>query len=491
MNDMKKLKLRTVVTTDGEIDDMDSFIRFLLYSNDVDVAGIILTSSMFHYRGTAEKPAYRWTGETWIPELIAKYGHVYPNLMKHDPTFPTPESLLSVYRIGNVDDVSDMTEETEGSNFLADLILDDDDRPLYIQTWGGTNTTARALKSIQERYEGTADWDTIKKKVEDKVVLYIILDQDGTYGDYISKNWNIKTLNDSLNFGYFAYGWKGLPEAFRASLNADWHLTHLKNKGPLLDQYALIGDGYYLEGEVESEQFGQQAWLNQHPDYEAYDFISEGDSPSYFYLLQTSLRGFENPSFGGWGGRFREISPNTFTTNQTIDYNPYTKRFEQEYSLYRWIPDIQADLAARAQWCITDDFKSATHYPQVKVAKKDIQAEPGQIITLQAEASDLNGYRLNYHWWCYHEASSYWDFSNLELESDVFRLGDMDHVSSWHSKEMEIDWALPLTGEDTPVVQFTVPEDAKPDQTLHMILEVSNIADLPLKTYERVIVTVK
>lgn len=39
---------------------------------------------------------------------------------------------------------------TEGSRFLEELILDDDPRTLYIQTWGGTNTTARALKSIQE-----------------------------------------------------------------------------------------------------------------------------------------------------------------------------------------------------------------------------------------------------------------------------------------------------------------------------------------------------
>ena len=51
-------------------------------------------------------------------------------------------------------------------------------------------------------------WAHIKSKIESKVVLYIILDQDGTYGDYISKNWNLTTLNDSLNFGYFGYGWK-------------------------------------------------------------------------------------------------------------------------------------------------------------------------------------------------------------------------------------------------------------------------------------------
>ena len=81
-----------------------------------------------------------------------------------------------------------MEEETERSNFLMDLMLDQDERPLYIQTWGGTNTTARALKSIQERFEGTSEWAHIKSKIESKVVLYIILDQDGTYGDYISKN---------------------------------------------------------------------------------------------------------------------------------------------------------------------------------------------------------------------------------------------------------------------------------------------------------------
>ena len=38
-------KSRTIVTTDGEVDDMDSFMRLMLYSNDIDIAGIILGSS--------------------------------------------------------------------------------------------------------------------------------------------------------------------------------------------------------------------------------------------------------------------------------------------------------------------------------------------------------------------------------------------------------------------------------------------------------------
>lgn len=34
-------KVRTVVTTDGEVDDMDSFMRLMLYSNEMDIAGLI------------------------------------------------------------------------------------------------------------------------------------------------------------------------------------------------------------------------------------------------------------------------------------------------------------------------------------------------------------------------------------------------------------------------------------------------------------------
>ena len=33
-------KPRVIVTTDGEIDDQSSMIRFLMYSSDYDVAGI-------------------------------------------------------------------------------------------------------------------------------------------------------------------------------------------------------------------------------------------------------------------------------------------------------------------------------------------------------------------------------------------------------------------------------------------------------------------
>ena len=51
----EKNKSRTVITTDGEVDDMNSVIRALYYSNDMDIEGIVLTSSMYHYAGNEKK----------------------------------------------------------------------------------------------------------------------------------------------------------------------------------------------------------------------------------------------------------------------------------------------------------------------------------------------------------------------------------------------------------------------------------------------------
>ena len=167
----KQEKARTVITTDGEVDDMNSVIRALLYSNDMDISGIVLTSSMYHYAGDEEKgiKPFRWTGTDWIYKFIDDYGKVYENLKSHDKDYPTPESLKSITKIGNISNKGEMEEVTEGSKFLEKLFLDNDERKLYVQTWGGTNTTARALKSIEEKYKGTKDWKKIQKKINEKL----------------------------------------------------------------------------------------------------------------------------------------------------------------------------------------------------------------------------------------------------------------------------------------------------------------------------------
>lgn len=340
----KQEKVRTVITTDGEVDDMNSVIRALLYANDMDISGIVLTSSMYHYAGDEQKniEPFRWTGTQWIFDFLDDYAKVYDNLKAHDEDYPEPDYLKSVTKIGNISNKGEMEKETEGSKFLEKLFLDDDERKLYVQTWGGTNTTARALKSIEEKYKNTDEWEEIQKKINDKLVLYIILDQDESYGEYIAKNWpDLEIINDRSNFWHFAYAWQMHSDELNETLKADWCYENLvKDKGPLMENYALMGDGKMLEGELYDELRGTKDYLAKNPNYQQYDFISEGDSPSFLYLIDNGLRSIEDPSFGGWGGRFGNDG-----INSVLDYNPYSKQFEAQYSLSRWFSDIQNDFA--------------------------------------------------------------------------------------------------------------------------------------------------
>jgi hypothetical protein len=140
---------RTIVTTDGEVDDVDTFIRMLLYSNEFNVVGLVYSSSPWHYKGDGkgtkftskiastekrygERTELRWPGTTWMEEYINKYRAVYPNLIKHAKGYPTPDYLLSLVRIGNIDFEGEMDHNTEGSDFIKTVLLDDDSSPVYL-----------------------------------------------------------------------------------------------------------------------------------------------------------------------------------------------------------------------------------------------------------------------------------------------------------------------------------------------------------------------
>ncbi len=496
----KQDKQRTVITTDGEVDDMNSVIRALLYSNEMDIAGIVLTSSMYHYAGDSEKgiAPFRWTGTDWIWKFLDDYETVYPNLKKHDSSYPSAASLRKVTKIGNISYKGEMEEVTEGSEFLKELFLDNDTRTLYVQTWGGTNTTARALKSIEEEYSGTSEWESIQDKINKKLVLYIILDQDESYSNYIAKSWPcITILNDRSNFWHFAYAWQYHSDELNSKLKGEWLYDNMiKDKGALMANYALMGDGDWIDGELPEEQRGSDEYMKANPNYNKYDFISEGDSPSFLYLIDTGLRSIENPSYGGWGGRFGKVESlgADVYKNTVVDFDPYTNQYEAQYTLSRWFDVIQEDFAARAEWCVKSK-KEANHNPSVSVEEGiDIEASAGETVTLTAKGSDIDGDNLSYHWWRYAEADTYKDISNPSSNVD-FRVGGDDGMLLNVTRSLvsgeKPEGNITLNGADTETVSFEVPSDAKTGDTIHIIVTVQDDGAHNLTHYQRVIVTVK
>src|SRR5690242_7287964 len=126
-------KPRVIVTTDGEIDDRSSMVRFLLCSSDYDVAGIVQVNGV-------QKDGH--SKEQWVEKEIEKYAACLPNLKKNNPDYPDAAYLLSVVKVGNEnrDDIQKappLLSNSEGAQLIIKTLLDDDPRPVHILAWGG------------------------------------------------------------------------------------------------------------------------------------------------------------------------------------------------------------------------------------------------------------------------------------------------------------------------------------------------------------------
>ena len=98
-------KVRTIITTDGEVDDQCSLVRYLLYANEFELEGIVSTSSMFHYTDQGEG---MFKGKDSNQEILDAYAEVYDNLSTHAEGYPTPEFLTEHNFEGNVTQPGEM-----------------------------------------------------------------------------------------------------------------------------------------------------------------------------------------------------------------------------------------------------------------------------------------------------------------------------------------------------------------------------------------------
>jgi hypothetical protein len=366
--------------------------------------------------------------------------------------------------VGNIDFEGSMARDTEGSDFIKAKLLDDDPAPLYLQVWGGTNTIARALRSIEDQYRDTPAWEDIYQKVSDKAIIYAVMDQDATYREYVAPHWPaIRIFYNSSQFAGLAYPWQRVvPDTLHYLLKGDFMGGEIINDhGPLLKQYYSYGDGQQQAGDDEHIH-GDSTRLQgaQWGDFGRYDFISEGDSPAYLHLIDVGLNNLNHPEWGGWGGRLVRSTeqPNRWEDgDEARDYNPFTAETDPYYAQLRWLEAIQQDFAGRADWCIRD-YAAANHPPRVVALTPDrLTARPGETIELAIEAADPDGDSLETRFWIYPEVGTYAGAASVVATNATATV------------------SLPATGTGT----------------LHVIAEVRDRATHPMTRYQRFVIRVE
>jgi hypothetical protein len=448
-------KQRLIVLSDieAEVDDTESFVRLMLYSNEIDIKGLIATTSV-------------WKKTSVAPEAILKvvkaYGKVQPNLLKHEAGFPDAEALLMLVKKGfpnyGMLGVGE-GKDSEGSDWIIKVLEENDDRPLWVSVWGGVNTLAQALYKI-DHTKSKAE----AKKLIGKLRVYTISDQDDS-GIWIRNNFPELFYIVSPGDDYGSSTWVAINNTIKGINNEKISNTWL----------------------AENIQQGHGPLGAEYPDV-AYGM--EGDTPSWLSLIPNGLSKPEHPEWGGWGGRYEMYKPDfakakkggsgvpfepetrKIWTNADDNYTPCvpndygrtvkldtTTFTDYKVSLWRWRDDFQNDFAARMDWC-TKSFAEANH-PPVPVLNnpEEITVKSGEGIGLDASSSyDPDDDNLSFLWLSYPEAGSY--------------------------KKMIITDAQNSHG------LWVIAPEVEKKETAHIILKVTDKGQPALSRYKRIIVTI-
>ncbi len=450
-------KNRVVILTDieNEPDDMQSMVRLLLYSNTMDIKGLIATTSV-HLKTSVHPESIR--------KVIQAYGKVQPNLLLHEPGFPDPESLQALVKKGMAAyGMSGVGEgrDSEGSDWIIKILEEMDDRPLWVSVWGGVNTLAQALYKINKTKTPAET-----KRLIARLRVYTISDQDD------SGIWIRKTFPDLFYIvspgGYGSATWTGI-NAYAPGLD----------NGTVSNQWL-----------AENIQQGHGPLGVLYPDV-AYGM--EGDTPSWLSLVPNGLNAPEHPEWGGWGGRYEryqpdyaamdkdgftggvpvEPEPRPIWTNAADSFSPYLPnefgravRMDTvvitgaKATIWRWRDDFQNDFAARMDWC-TKPYAEANHPPVPALRHPDrITVKSGEGFVLDGGgSSDPDGDNLSYLWFHYPEAGSW---------KKMIKIGSAENIYKVHVQAPEVD----------------------KKETAHFILKVTDKGTPRLSRYKRVVVEI-
>lgn len=453
--DEVEVKPRVLVLTDieNEPDDAMSLVRFLTYSNQWDVEGLVATTSIHLQHTTA---AWR------IREIVEAYGEVRDNLEQHESGYPTCEYLLSMIKEGpplyGMEGVG-ADKDSSGSELLIQAVDRDDSRPLWVLVWGGPSVLAQALWKVQAT-RTAQELDTFVSRLR----VYAISDQDDS-APWIRKTFPalfyIASPGFYLGGSYHFATWSGISgDQFHGRFTgADfsivdnpWLDEHIRSKGPLGAQYP------------ESK------------------FLMEGDTPTFLYLINNGLGNPEQPNWGSWGGRYEFYTPPMQKSLLEPETRPFWSDAADEVlgvdgnwhtsnkaTIWRWRSAYQNDFSARMDWTIKS-YAEANHPPVVKLDHPSVlTAKPGDRVDLSAAGShDPDGDELSYQWFYYGEAGTF--ATAFGVTGAPVTINDADKQQAW----------------------FTVPtERVFRTGSMHIIVAVTDHGTPALTRYQRIIVNVE
>ena len=462
-------KPRVVVLTDmgNEPDDQMSFVRLLLYANEIDFEALVATTST--WQKNKVQPDV-------MKKIVAAYGEVRANLLKHAAGWPEAATLDALVTSGQTAygmAATGTDKMSPGAEAIIRALDKNDPRPLWISIWGGANTFAQALLHLRAT-RPAADVDKLVAKLR----VYTISDQDDA-GPWIRREF------PTLHY----IGKPSSPDGGEYG-QATWT--------------GISGDVYYLNGQGADGTTVTNEWLETNIRakgplgklYPKFAFIMEGDTPAYLFLTNNGLNSYRHASWGGWGGRYiwrqpygetrpmwtqgGDAFPRVNSRDAVVGVDGKTYISDQA-TIWRWRTAFQHEFAARMDWTIKP-FAQANHNPQLVVNGKAgteviaLDAEVGKAITLDASGSkDPDGHKLSFNWFHYEEAGNVGRSTNMAA--------------------VKIEQGNTAKATVTPTVacrpQWLPMNRPCPAGVAHIILAVTDNGAPALTSYRRVILNVR